>query len=98
MVGGLVSLGLVGDYACFGKISTGSPLREFWPPVFAAGIVGGLLQAVIGYASNDTDYGAGYAQAPEIISGNPPIYQELALRLLNEPGRQDAARSGRAHG
>jgi H+/Cl- antiporter ClcA len=42
MVAGLISLGLIGDYAYFGKISTELPLREFWLPVLATGVIGGL--------------------------------------------------------
>jgi H+/Cl- antiporter ClcA len=107
MVGGLVSLGLVGDYAYFGKVTTELPVRDFWLAVFATGIVGGLagglfartilvataqlpgflerfragspigfaalcglLLAVIGYASDDTVYGTGYAQVREIIANS----------------------------
>lgn len=42
MIGGVVSLGLVGDYAYFGKMSTALPLGESWVAVLAAGLVGGL--------------------------------------------------------
>src|SRR5512146_2605464 len=42
MVGGVVSLGLVGDYAYFGKMSTSLPLGESWIAVLATGVVGGL--------------------------------------------------------
>ncbi|MDR3387065.1 MAG: chloride channel protein [Rudaea sp.] len=42
MIGGVVSLGLVGDYAYFGKMSTSLPLGESWLAVIATGIVGGL--------------------------------------------------------
>jgi H+/Cl- antiporter ClcA len=42
MVAGLISLGLTGDYAYFGKVSTELPLRELWLPVLASGVVCGL--------------------------------------------------------
>ncbi|MEO8460068.1 MAG: chloride channel protein [Dokdonella sp.] len=42
MIGGVVSLGLVGDYAYFGRLSTSLPLGESWIAVLATGIVGGL--------------------------------------------------------
>ena len=42
MIGGVVSLGLVGDYAYFGKMSTSLPLGESWLAVLATGLVGGL--------------------------------------------------------
>ena len=42
MIGGVVSLGLVGDYAYFGKMSTSLPLGESWLAVLATGVVGGL--------------------------------------------------------
>ncbi|HEY2395765.1 MAG TPA: chloride channel protein [Rudaea sp.] len=42
MIGGVVSLGLVGDYAYFGKLSTALPLGESWIAVLATGVVGGL--------------------------------------------------------
>jgi H+/Cl- antiporter ClcA len=42
MVSGVVSLGLVGDYAYFGKHSTSLPLGSAWAAVIVAGILGGL--------------------------------------------------------
>jgi H+/Cl- antiporter ClcA len=42
MIGGVVSLGLVGDYAYFGKMSTSLPLGESWLAVLAMGLAGGL--------------------------------------------------------
>ncbi len=110
MVGGLVSLGLVGDYAYFGKLSVVLPMREFWPAVLATGVLGGLagglfartvlmtagplpglagklrrrspvafaalcglLMAGIGFASQDTVFGTGYAQVQQIIAGSQVI-------------------------
>ncbi|MBS0456478.1 MAG: chloride channel protein [Proteobacteria bacterium] len=42
MIGGVVSLGLVGNYAYFGRVSTSLPLGEAWLAVLAIGVVGGL--------------------------------------------------------
>jgi H+/Cl- antiporter ClcA len=42
MVAGIVSLGLVGDYAYFGKMSITLPLGESWLAVLAMGVIGGL--------------------------------------------------------
>lgn len=42
MIGGVVSLGLVGDYAYFGKMATSLPLGESWLAVLITGVVGGL--------------------------------------------------------
>ena len=42
MVGGVVSLGLVGNYTYFGRFSTSLPLGEAWLAVLATGVVGGL--------------------------------------------------------
>ncbi|HZP65176.1 MAG TPA: chloride channel protein [Rudaea sp.] len=42
MIGGVISLGLVGDYAYFGKMSTLLPLGQSWFAVLATGVVGGL--------------------------------------------------------
>ncbi|HEX6834352.1 MAG TPA: chloride channel protein [Rudaea sp.] len=42
MIGGVVSLGLIGNYAYFGKMSISLPLGESWLAVLAAGIVCGL--------------------------------------------------------
>ncbi|HEX4480886.1 MAG TPA: chloride channel protein [Rudaea sp.] len=42
MISGVVSLGLVGDYAYFGKHSTSLPLGSAWAAVIVTGIVGGL--------------------------------------------------------
>jgi len=42
MVGGVVSLGLVGDYAYFGKLTASLPLGQSWLAVLATGVVGGL--------------------------------------------------------
>lgn len=42
MIGGVVSLGLVGDYAYFGKMTTSLPLGESWLAVLVAGLTGGL--------------------------------------------------------
>ena len=42
MIGGVVSLGLVGNYAYFGRMATSLPLGEAWLAVLATGIVGGL--------------------------------------------------------
>ena len=42
MIGGVVSLGLVGDYAYFGKMATTLPLGESWLAVLVTGVVGGL--------------------------------------------------------
>ena len=42
MIGGVVSLGLVGDYAYFGKMSTLLPLGESWLAVLVMGLAGGL--------------------------------------------------------
>jgi H+/Cl- antiporter ClcA len=42
MVGGVVSLGLVGDYAYFGKMSTELPLGAAWIAVPITGIIGGI--------------------------------------------------------
>jgi H+/Cl- antiporter ClcA len=42
MIGGVISLGLVGDYAYFGKMATSLPLGESWLAVLITGVVGGL--------------------------------------------------------
>jgi H+/Cl- antiporter ClcA len=42
MIGGVVSLGLVGNYAYFGKMSITLPLGQSWMAVLVTGIVGGL--------------------------------------------------------
>jgi H+/Cl- antiporter ClcA len=42
MIGGVVSQGLIGDYAYFGRMSTALPLGEAWIAVLATGIIGGL--------------------------------------------------------
>ena len=42
MIGGVVSLGLVGNYAYFGRMSTSLPLGEAWLAVLVTGIIGGL--------------------------------------------------------
>ncbi len=42
MIAGVVSLGLIGDYAYFGKMTTSLPLGESWLAVLATGVVGGL--------------------------------------------------------
>lgn len=42
MISGVVSLGLMGDYAYFGKHSTLLPLGSAWAAVIVVGIVGGL--------------------------------------------------------
>ncbi|MBU6198949.1 MAG: chloride channel protein [Xanthomonadaceae bacterium] len=42
MIGGVVSLGLVGDYAYFGKMTTALPLGAAWLAVPVMGIAGGL--------------------------------------------------------
>ena len=42
MIGGVASLGLVGDYAYFGRMTTALPLGQSWLAVLATGIVGGL--------------------------------------------------------
>lgn len=39
---GMVSLGLLGDYAYFGHVATELPLREAWLAVIACGLIGGL--------------------------------------------------------
>jgi H+/Cl- antiporter ClcA len=39
---GMVSLGLLGDYAYFGHVATELPLREAWLAVIACGLCGGL--------------------------------------------------------
>lgn len=43
IIGGVVSLGLLGDYAYFGHISARLPLGEGWLAIAACGIVCGLL-------------------------------------------------------
>jgi H+/Cl- antiporter ClcA len=43
MIAGIVSLGLIGDYAYFGKMSFTLPLGESWFAVLATGVVGGLV-------------------------------------------------------
>jgi H+/Cl- antiporter ClcA len=42
MIGGVVSLGLVGNYAYFGRVSTSLPFGEGWLAVLVTGVVGGL--------------------------------------------------------
>jgi H+/Cl- antiporter ClcA len=42
MIGGVVSLGLVGDYAYFGKMSTSLPLGASWLAVPVTALIGGL--------------------------------------------------------
>ncbi len=42
MISGVVSLGLIGDYAYFGKLSTSLPLGSAWAAVIVTGVVGGL--------------------------------------------------------
>jgi H+/Cl- antiporter ClcA len=42
MIGGIVSLGLIGDYAYFGKLTMTLPLGESWLAVLATGVVGGI--------------------------------------------------------
>lgn len=42
MIGGVVSLGLIGDYAYFGKMTTTLPLGESWLAVLITGIAGGI--------------------------------------------------------
>ena len=58
MIGGVVSLGLVGDYAYFGKMSTELPLGAAWLAVPATGIVGGFaggaFSRAILYATDST--------------------------------------------
>jgi len=46
MIGGVVSLGLVGDYAYFGKLGTTLPFGQAWLAVLAVGLVGGLAGGV----------------------------------------------------
>jgi len=43
IIGGVVSLGLLGDYAYFGHVAAKLPLGEGWLAVLACGLVGGLL-------------------------------------------------------
>ncbi|QBB70197.1 chloride channel protein [Pseudolysobacter antarcticus] len=57
MIGGVVSLGLVGDYAYFGKMTISLPLGESWIAVLVTGIVGGLAgglfaRTILSIASN----------------------------------------------
>ena len=58
MIGGVVSLGLVGDYAYFGKMSTELPLGAAWLAVPVTGIVGGFaggaFARAILYATDST--------------------------------------------
>jgi len=42
MIAGVVSLGLIGDYAYFGKMSISLPLGESWLAVLVTGVIGGL--------------------------------------------------------
>lgn len=42
MIAGIVSLGLIGDYAYFGKMSISLPLGESWLAVLVTGVIGGL--------------------------------------------------------
>jgi len=42
MIGGVVSLGLVGNYTYFGRVSASLPLGEAWLAVLVTGIIGGL--------------------------------------------------------
>ncbi len=43
IVGGVVSLGITGNYAYFGTVQTSLPLGHAWLAVLACGVVGGLL-------------------------------------------------------
>jgi H+/Cl- antiporter ClcA len=57
MVGGVVSLGLMGNYAYFGRLSTSLPFGEAWLAVLVTGIVcglaGGLFSRTILYVSGE---------------------------------------------
>ncbi len=46
MVGGVVSLGLIGNYTYFGRLSTSLPLGEAWIAVLATGVIGGLAGGI----------------------------------------------------
>lgn len=43
IIGGVVSLALLGDYAYFGRVAARLPLGEGWLAVIACGVAGGLL-------------------------------------------------------
>ena len=46
IVGGIVSLGVLGNYAYFGEVSASLPFGHAWLAVLATGIVGGLLGGI----------------------------------------------------
>ncbi|MCB1560882.1 MAG: chloride channel protein [Xanthomonadales bacterium] len=43
LIGGVVSLGIVGDYAYFGRLQTTLPLGQSWLAVLLCGLAGGLM-------------------------------------------------------
>jgi H+/Cl- antiporter ClcA len=51
MIAGVVSLGLIGDYAYFGKSSVSLPLGAAWLAVLATGLVGGLAGGLFARAA-----------------------------------------------
>ncbi|MEP7097700.1 MAG: chloride channel protein [Dokdonella sp.] len=46
MVGGVVSLGLIGNYTYFGRPAASLPLGEAWIAVLATGVIGGLAGGI----------------------------------------------------
>jgi H+/Cl- antiporter ClcA len=46
LIGGVVTLGLVGPYSYFGSLGAALPLSEAWAAVLACGVGGGLLGAL----------------------------------------------------
>ncbi|NII09245.1 chloride channel protein [Oleiagrimonas sp. C23AA] len=46
IVGGVVSLGIMGNYSYFGEVQASLPLQQAWVAVLATGLVGGLLGGI----------------------------------------------------
>lgn len=57
IVSGVVSLGLLGNYAYFGHFDIGLPLGEAWWAVLAAGIVCGLMGGLFARLIQPSDHG-----------------------------------------
>jgi H+/Cl- antiporter ClcA len=81
MISGLVSLGLIGDYAYFGRISASLPIRAFWPAVLATGVVGGLAGGLFARTVLATT-----AATPRMLGGlrrkSPLVFSMLCGLLL----------------
>jgi H+/Cl- antiporter ClcA len=98
IVGGVVSLGITGNYAYFGTVQTSLPLGHAWLAVLECGLVGGLLGGLFARLILLSRHGP-LAAVGRLRERNPVLFAVgcgLALALLGVFSHNDVYGTGYA--